>query len=421
MKLNSSPSSSLDSDSRSTLVAWSIVSLLGVFAFLANAPAPRRAFLLLAFLAWIVECVRRPKVRSLGLVFIPWIGIALLSAGWSPVPAVTVVDALQEVVFPLAAGLLAMSLASRVECSHLWWPFGLLVLAALPAAIGAGYVHVGIWPSAPKWLVGAYAGRGVASTLGVFLSLSGVALMAINWGGQKRTERGLLVLGGNLLLLGVVLGALGHNRMFWFALLVGLLPWLVVLGSGSRKRQFAFGGSLLALLIVGVVYSSYFAKVSVEPEAEKVVTQIGASYASDPRWLLWQSWLPVAEERILLGFGYGSRILPLIGAAHISTGLPELDVAAKHHAHNILFNIVIQTGFVGLLCFLIALFGVWRLVFGGRPEVLGENAVKWRLAAISLLLGGLAKSMTDDFFWGPAGIVMWLLIGTMAGIGRRAR
>ncbi len=178
----------------------------------------------------------------------------------------------------------------------------------------------------------------------------------------------------------------------------------------------------LGLLVVfagGLIYSSYRTILSAEPAAALEVAKIGASFAGDPRWVLWNHWLPVVSEHPLLGFGYGSRILPLIGASHVSTGEPGLDEVAQHHAHNVLFNTVIQTGFIGLLAFLFALFAVWRLIFGGAQPA-SEVAGKWRIGAFSLLLAGLAKSLTDDFFWGPAGIVMWLLIGAMAGFGRRA-
>ena len=406
------------SASHRDLGVWAILTLLGVCAVLANAPAPRRVFLSLALLAWIVEWFQRSRIRSSSLLFIPWLLVVLLSTTWSLAPMTTGVDALQEVISPIVAGLLASSLASRLEHRHLWWPFVLLAIAAFFSVLGALQAHIGFWPSTPEWLVGAYAGRGVASTLGVFLSLVGVAFLALNWTRQTGTQRRLLFLGCCLLMLGLLLGTLGHNRMFWFALLIGLLPWLLLLGRGSLKRKLGLGGGLLVVFVAGTIYSSYVAKTQFEPAAEQVVTQIGASYASDPRWLLWQSWLPVAEERPLAGFGYGSRILPMIGTERVSTGSPALDVAAKHHAHNVLFNIVIQTGLAGLFCFLIALFGVWRLAFGDA-QLAGSAAIKWRVAAISLLLGGLSKSMTDDFFWGPAGVVMWLLIGIMTGIGRR--
>lgn len=224
------------------LGVWAILTLLGVCALLANAPAPRRVLLSLALLAWIVEWFQRSRIRSSSLPFIPWLLVVLLSTTWSLAPMTTGVDALQEVVSPIAAGLLASSLASRLEHRHLWWPFVSLAIAAFFAVLGALHVHAGYWPSAPKWLVGAYAGRGVASTLGVFLSLAGVAFMALNWQRQTGTQRRLLFLGCCLLMLGLLLGTLGHNRMFWFALLIGLLPWFLLLGRGSLKRKLGLGG-----------------------------------------------------------------------------------------------------------------------------------------------------------------------------------
>lgn len=236
------------SASHRDLGVWAILTLLGVCAVLANAPAPRRVLLSLALLAWIVEWFQRSRIRSSSLLFIPWLLVVLLSTTWSLAPMTTGVDALQEVVSPIAAGLLASSLASRLEHRHLWWPFVLLAIAAFFAVLGALHVHAGYWPSTPEWLVGAYAGRGVASTLGVFLSLVGVAFLALNWTRQTGTQRRLLFLGCCLLMLGLLLGTLGHNRMFWFALLIGLLPWLLLLGRGSLKRKLGLGGGAIGSL-----------------------------------------------------------------------------------------------------------------------------------------------------------------------------
>jgi len=414
-----SPSLPGDSSHRRDLLAWGGLSLLGVFSLLANSPAPRRIFLALALLAAGRELFCRPRNFSAGLAFIPWVLLVLLSAAWSPAPATSTVDALQEAVLPLLACLLAVSLASRLDWRYLWWPFASLALAAVWALFGALHVHAGFWPDAPKWLIGAYAGRGVASTLGVFLVLTGVALVLTLRRRSSHMGCYLPYLGVVLLVLGVGLGALGYNRMFWVAVLIGLGPWLIGSAHMTKRWRLLIGGGGGLAILAGLVYSSYWVSTQSGLATEQTVLRIAATYADDPRWLLWQSWLPVVTERPLLGFGFGSRILPLIGVAHVTTGLPEFDWAAQHHAHNVLFNVVIQTGLIGLLAFLLVLYGVWRLVFKAGAQ-LGQDADHWRWAAISLLLAGLAKSMTDDFFWGPAGIVMWLLLGIMAGIGRRA-
>ncbi|EKE16781.1 MAG: hypothetical protein ACD_10C00802G0002, partial [uncultured bacterium] len=305
-------------------------------------------------------------------------------------------------------------LARRVAPRYFWLPFGLLGLFVVPCVLGALHVHAGFWPAAPRFIVGTYAGRGVASTMGVFLSLIGFFVMAINWHALARERRVLIFLGGWLLLAGILLGVLGHNRMYWFALFVGLLPWLGRIGNLSLKGRMALRGVLLGLILAGVVYSSYFAKGQEAFEPDRMVVQIGSAYSTDPRWIIWQNWLALSAEQPLLGFGYGSRVLPAIGEKHIATGMPLLEDAAKHHAHNVLINVVIQTGWIGLVCFFFALYGVWSLIFKRQANSGLARPDNWQLAAFSILLAALAKSMTDDFFWGPAGILMWLFVGIFA-------
>ncbi|MDP3638217.1 MAG: hypothetical protein Q8R51_12615, partial [Azonexus sp.] len=96
-----------DARDRFTLVSWVLLSLLGVFALLANTPAPRRIFLLLALVAGLVEWFKQPARRQASYAFAPWVLVVLASALWSPIPAKTLADALWEVISPLAAGLLA--------------------------------------------------------------------------------------------------------------------------------------------------------------------------------------------------------------------------------------------------------------------------------------------------------------------------
>lgn len=403
-----------DARDRFTLVFWVLLSLLGVFALLANTPAPRRIFLLLALVAGLVEWFKQPARRQASYAFAPWVLVVLASALWSPIPAKTLADALWEVISPLAAGLLAISLARRIDRRYFWLPFGLLGLFAVPCVLGALHVHAEFWPTAPRFIVEAYAGRGVASTMGVFLSLIGFFVMVINWRTVTSARSALIFLGGWLLLAGILLGVLGHNRMYWFALFVGLLPWLGRIRNCSVKGGFVLGGVLLALLLAGVLYSSYFAKGQKVLEPDQMVVEIGSAYSTDPRWIIWQNWLALGAEQPLLGFGYGSRVLPVIGAKHITTGIPVLEDAARHHAHNVLINIVIQTGWIGLGCFLFALYGVWSLIFKRQVNSGLEKPDYWQLAALSILLAALAKSMTDDFFWGPAGILMWLFVGIFA-------
>lgn len=391
---------------RFTLAAWVALSLLGVAALLANAPAPRRVLLLLAFLGCVVECLRGGALRRYLPYFLPWAAIVLVSAAWSPLPETTAVDALGEVVFPIAGGLLAMALAMRVAARHLLLPFAMLAGFTVLVVIGALHEHAGWWPSAPDLVVAAYPGRGVASTFGVLLTLAGGGLLA-----GARHRRGVPALAAGLVVGGLLLGVLGYNRMFWLALIAGLLPWLGRFRNLSRRWRRSLLAGLAALLLAGNLYSMLHPKLPPVPGAP---TPAVSSLADDPRWLIWQRWLDVAAARPLLGYGYGSRILPRVGEQQIPASDSDHDWAVQHHAHNVFINIVVQTGLLGLLCFLGLLYGLWRLLFAISP------AGPWQLAGLSVVLAALAKSLTDDFFWGPAGILMWLLAGTFAGLARRS-
>lgn len=400
---------SAEPNSRFTLFAWVSLSLLGVFALLANAPAPRRIFSVVVLLSCIAEGFNRDSlIRRYWAAFLPWVAVVLASALWSPFPSVTLGDALWEIISPIAAGLLAMSVAARIGQRHFWLPFALIGIFVVPCLLGALHVHAGFWPELPQLVVGAYAGRGVASTMGIFLTLIGIAVIGINWrvaGGRKYR---LIFLGGWLLIAGVLLGVLGHNRMYWFALPIGLLPWLVRIGNLPKRMRFGLIGSLLMVVAMGILYSNYLAKLPAVGDAAP--SENLSSYVKDPRWVIWHDWLAVAAERPLLGIGYGSRIMSRVGEQKIAV---TVDYNVQQHAHNLLLNIIVQTGLVGLLCFLFALRGVWRLLFDARGAV-AEVPGTWQLAALSLVLAALAKSMTDDFFWGPAGVVMWMFVGVFA-------
>lgn len=410
--MNSAPDSpnyspvSAEPARRFTLAAWVALSLLGVAALLANAPAPRRVLLLLAFLGCVVECVRGGVLRRYLPYFLPWAAIALISAAWSPLPETTAVDALGEVIFPIAGGLLAMALAMRLGARYLLLPFAMLAVFAVPVLAGALHEHAGWWPAAPTVVTAAYPGRGVASTLGVLLTLAGGGLLA-----GVRHRRGVPGLAAALIVGGLLLGVLGYNRMYWLALIVGLLPWLGQLRQLPRRLRSALVAGLAVLLLAGIVYSTLHSKVSPPPGAP---VPAASRLADDPRWQIWRSWLTVAATKPLLGYGYGSRILPRVGEQQIPGGHGDHDWAAQHHAHNVLINIVVQTGLLGLLCFLWLLYGLWRIIFAISPPG------PWQLAALSIVLAALAKSLTDDFFWGPAGILMWLLAGLFAGLARRS-
>lgn len=394
-------------------LAWLTLSLSMLFGPLANAPALRHALLALMLLFSIHLLGRgRIAIRPAAWFFLPWLGLVLLSAFWSPDPRKTLIDAVWEVFGPLAGGLLAMHLVGWRSQIRFLQPFAALVLGCLLAALGAMQIHLGVFPSMPAWISATYQGLGVGSTVGVLACLIGVWLTVAAACVRERMA------GGLLLLSGLVLGALGHNRMFWFALMIGLLPWAGLLWRRFQSiGRMVILGTILAGCIAGIVYSSVVARSGHMPEVDDVLPALQRSYAGDPRWEIWQAWLEIIDDRPVLGYGYGSRVMPIIGRQRIPDTLRD-STNAKQHAHNVALNVVLQTGLLGLGCFFWMLFGLLREIHKKtRSGLLPERYCG--IAALSVLLAALAKGLTDDFFWSPANIVMWIFIGLM--LGKRAQ
>lgn len=398
-------------------IVWLLIGVLLLVGPIANAPALRHALLAIVLVYCINELVRgRIGLHWLG-IFLPWIIVVLASAMWSLRPKTTLIDAVWEVLGPISAGMLAISLSSRVAPRWFAFPFAALAIGCLASVVGGLKVHLGVDLGLPGWLMKTYPGRGVASTVGVLAVLIGIWMMIGDPGHGDDSRNRRWRAGGMLMMfLGLLLGILGHNRMFWFAILVGLLPWLVRLNAYSLRIRLLLPALLLTAGLTGVIYSTVVMKVQHEVGVENAVTVLQEQYASDPRWIIWSSWSKVILDQPVAGYGYGTRILPRIGEMKIPGDMKDPEIA-QHHAHNVFLNVLVQTGTLGLIAFLWMLTGLFREVCIRARESAGADRERWAsVGAASLLLGALAKALTDDFYWGPANIVMWVFVGFFFGV-----
>lgn len=399
-------------------VAWLLIGVVLLVGPIANAPALRHALLVFTLFYSINELVRGRIGRHWLRIVLPWIIVVLASAVWSLRPKTTLVDAVWEVLGPISAGMLAMSLSSRVPPRWFAFPFAALAIGCVASVMGGLHVHLGIEPGLPGWMLKTYPGRGVASTVGVLVVLIGIWMMIGDPGdGDDLQNRRWRAGGGLMVLLGLLLGIFGHNRMFWFAVVVGLLPWLARLKAYSMRVRLLVPALLLIAGLTGVIYSSVVMKAQHEVSVSDAISMLKDHYKSDARWIIWAGWGRVILDQPMAGYGYGTRILPRVGEKKISADIIEDPVHAQHHAHNVFLNVLVQTGALGLIAFLWMLGGLFREVIVRARESAGATRAKWAaVGAASLLLGALAKALTDDFYWGPANIVMWIFAGLFFGM-----
>jgi len=340
-------------------------------------------------------------------LFLPWAGWVFLSATWSPQPGVTLVDGLWNVLSPLAVFFVARKAAVvRPLILPVAAYFSSLSIILI-AGVAAYFSGAAAMSTDPRGWSKLYPGPGYGSTFAVMGVTVGIWLLMGGGGGPRRAGR---IFGGLVLAVSMVLGILSQNRMYWVSVCVVVLPW--VLGLVPRRslwKTVTILAGFAVLVVVGLVIAFGIRNgVSISSITSATMGEI---LLSDPRWFIWHEWLSIGERSPWWGRGFGSRILSQIGGQYLSPAMARVDNAGYSHAHNLFLNVWIQTGLIGLAGFFLmlgtVLFRAGKAAFAAPHPSSRVDA----LAAISLLLGCLSKAMTDYFFFGPAGLVMWIYLG----------
>jgi hypothetical protein len=319
-------------------------------------------------------------------------------------------------------------------------------LACLALAVASVIGFHFLDPAAPKpGLLHFYARVGHTST---------VALMAISVFAAMAAVRGTRLLGLVGVLFCVVIGAATLNRFFWVALGVVAVVLLWPRGGaveGRRRAYLVLGVVLLGIVsITGlsnrvrltlfpppVIASAVVATPAVDaptvPGAATVgvadgrgvsagqsapdllgqmrrMSRLDEMASTDARPKIWAFYVSRVHEHPWLGIGFGKPLPSLAYGQLIPAQLLKLDENAKTHAHNLFLNTLLQTGVIGLALQLVVFAAIaWRF-FASRAS----RPFLYR-AGLALLLGMLAKNMTDDFMWQSTALMFWACCGWLLG------
>lgn len=229
-------------------------------------------------------------------------------------------------------------------------------------------------------------------------------------GGDRRAAVATAVLLGLLIACAVVT----ENRMMWIALAVEAI---VLLAFATRRRNVPvprFAGRLIAAALLG---ATVLAAGFVWALHERVATRPGHSedvattLRHDPRIDLWKRSLESISDRPWLGHGFGKGIT---GEAMVR----DLGNPLLWHPHNVFLSQWQQTGIVGMAA-LIALFAaiVWRFFRFARAR---DDALAVTGAiGLAVVLGFLAKNLTDDFMVRNSAKQFWAYTVLLLGYGMR--
>ncbi|MFC0695788.1 O-antigen ligase family protein [Paraburkholderia humisilvae] len=375
-----------------------------------------------------------------------WAAWALLSAFWSVDAEATLHAWLDEIAYPLVCFYAFWLLGREAVYQRRMQAASWLACGALAVASVVGFHFLD--PAAPKpGLLHFYARVGHTST---------VALMAISVFAAMAAVRATRAIGIVGVLFCVVIGAATLNRFFWIALAVVavVLLWPRAGVWAERRRDYLVLGTLLVAVACATVFSNRVRLMTFAPTAAAAtpghimlptgngqpapdatgtesaqsprhpntassadlldrlrrLSRIDVMTSTDTRPKIWAFYISQLHHHPWLGVGFGKPLPSIAYGKLIPASLLKLDENAKTHAHNLFLNTLLQTGVVGLALQL-ALFAsvAWRFLAlrATRPFLCR--------AGLALLLGMLAKNMTDDFMWQSTALMFWACCGWLLG------
>ncbi|MEW6045686.1 MAG: O-antigen ligase family protein [Bacillota bacterium] len=327
---------------------------------------------------------------------LPFAGVAAVSAAYSPSPSLAwgsvAVLALMVIIFwlfvkdPVEPG--TMPRFTR----H--WVFGAVVLAG--AAI-SGFLQNRTYATT------VFLGKnGLGTLLAMSLPLAHLEVLA--------ASEPILAWAGVLLIATALLLTMSQGG--WVAAVVAELA-LLLLGSSRMRRQVA-----ILILVAGILASSFalWAADSRVPAYGMLLSRLDpGSSSKTERLLIWEGSWRMFRDHPWWGVGLGA-----FSAVYPDYRPPQSREGNVSFAHNIILNLLAETGIFGLLGFTVIV-AVW-LGYGLRAvrRAKGEGR-ELPAALVASLAAMLTHQLFDGTLWSlHIGVGFWLLGGMLWMLGRAA-
>ena len=287
----------------------------------------------------------------------------------------------------------------------------------------------------------------VSNEKGRNLIFSGLAIISLFWaidgllqvltgfslGGAMTEDRLSGIFGSDNLKLGLVLAALSPFTLDWAHKRGGVWAWsaaallvgTVILWAGSRAAWVMLGIVLLAsgwrvmgkrrlaifFLISGLVFfASYFSSPELRARIDRTEAALmggveGFDHALSGRISIWRVAAKMSEDHPVNGIGirnfrdvYEQYALP---DDPFTSGEQE----GAYHAHHWFFEVLSETGIIGLMCWITGFYAMWR-AWRWSPPRARELAFVPMLALVAILFPVNTHLAFYASFWGGC----WLML-----------
>lgn len=304
------------------------------------------------------------------------------------------------------------------------------LLASLPVALYGVLQHSGFDPIFPQ---SDYSSR-VVSTIGNPIFLGAylimvvplafgrllVSLRALLGGGQPISSRRSMLLEvigySSLLLLQLMCLLYTQARGPWFGLLSGALLFAVLIALRHRMRRLLIiaiiaGVALIALLVALNLPNAPFEPLTTSPYASRLVFSDELARGTGTSWVrlfIWQGTLELIKSNPNIGFtpdplrplrpliGYGPETMEVVFPRVYPPGLAYVEAREEvvDRAHNELLDLVVTTGALGLLAFLLLM---GSFFYYGVSLLWRTRSFKAQISLIALLSAMFAHLVEAQF------------------------
>jgi len=222
-------------------------------------------------------------------------------------------------------------------------------------------------------------------------------------------------LGLTMLIVNTACLILTFSRGGWIGLVVAILTSIALLTYWSSRQMSPFWRTwLLPIIFGGFLGVLLLAVIFIEPVRLRVMSIFADRQDSSNNFRrnVWDSARKMIHDRPILGIGPGhnafNKIYPLYQQ-------PRFNALS---AYSVLLEVAVETGYLGLACFLWLLVVIFNTAFltlqRWRPS--GNNPDGfWLIGAIATLLGMLAHGAVDTVWFRPeVNSLWWLTVALIA-------
>jgi O-antigen ligase len=352
-----------------------------------------------------------------GLIpWLVWLAFAAASIGWSALPDASFQSFRSDQFYPfvifLVSFLVVRFLGGRLAVAIGTAAGTLLCLATMFAAamLGVDPDATAPEPGVLGWLAWKAGNVTDSSTYVAFIAVPLFLILVTSRHAWRRSAAAVW------LLLFAAIGFLSESRTLVATLFVSFVGFLIALGILRGRLHWKS-----VLLVVGIGVTVSAACIEVISRARLPALSPGSRSAavemimSDPRPAIWAAYFELARTRPWLGIGLGRTVPSRAYRLHDDADLRRIDSQAASHAHNVILDLVLQVGVIGLVFWLWLHAEILRLAWQ-RARQGGDREKAWAAAAVALVLAMLVKNSTNDLTVYGNAILFWSLMGTMLGL-----